>query len=129
MTITISTAHADARLAGTMAHMDTGSANARIRIYDGTRPAGGGAATTLLVEIELDKPSGAIAGGVLTLASSDVPLVANSGVATWARIVNGNGDYSWDCDVSLEGGAGEVQLPDTTLFAGGKTQLVSGILG
>jgi hypothetical protein len=129
MTVTISQAHNEARLGGTKSYLDTGSSNARIRVYNGTRPASGGTPTTMLVEIALDKPCGTVAAGVLTLSSSDLPLIANSGTATWARIVNGNGDYAFDCDVSATGGAGEVQLPSTTLFAGGKTQLVSGVLG
>ncbi len=129
MSVTISTEHNEDRLTGTLFNLERGSSNARLRIYGGTRPAGGGTATTLLVEIELDSPAGTVAAGVLTLASADLPLIANSGTATWARVVNGNGDYSFDCDVSDTSGSAEIQLPDTTLFAGGKTQLVSGILG
>lgn len=127
--IAISTEHNAARLAGTLAFLDTGTDNARIRIYGDVRPAAGGAETTLLVEIKLDKPSGTVAGGVLTLSSSDIPLVLNSGEATWARIVNGGGDWSMDCDVSDESGDAAVKLPSTTLYAGGKTVLVSGVLG
>lgn len=124
----ISTEHNEDRLTGTLFNLSRGSGVARIRIYSGTRPAGGGTATTMLVEIALDDPAGVVASGVLTLASSDLPLIVNSGVATWARIVNGNGDYSTDCDVSNTSGSAPIQLPDTTLFAGGKTQLVSGVL-
>lgn len=127
--VTISQRHNEARLTGTLTDLDTGAGRARIRVYDGTRPASGGTVTTMLVEIELDKPSGVVSGGLLTLASSDLPLVDNSGVATWARIVCGDDAFSFDCDVSATGGAGQVQLPSTTLFAGGKTQLVSGVLG
>jgi hypothetical protein len=129
MSVTISAAHAEARLTATRDYLDTGTDHARVRIYDGTRPAPGGAGTTLLVEIALDKPCGTVAAGVLTLASSDLPLVANSGVATWARVVNGDGDDAFDCDVSETGGAGEVQLSTTALFAGGKTALESAVLG
>jgi hypothetical protein len=128
--VTISTAHNDARLTGTLTYLDTGSGYARVRIYSGTRPASGGTVTTMLVEIALSKPSGVVSSGVLTLASTDLPLIANSGVATWARVVNGNGDYAFDCDVSTTtAGTGQVQLPDTTLLAGGTTQLASGVLG
>lgn len=127
--VTISQRHNEARLTGTLADLDTGAGHARIRIYGGTRPASGGTPPTMLVEIALDKPSGTVSGGVLTLASSDLPLIVNSGVATWARIVCGDAAFAFDCDVSVTGGAGQVQLPDTTLFAGGKTQLVSGVLG
>lgn len=128
--ITSSAALNEAALEGRRQFLDTGSANARIRLYNGTRPTSGGTATTMLVEIPLDKPCGVVAGGVLTLASTAVPLVANSGNASWARIVNGNGDFAFDCDVStVAAGTGQIQLEDTSLLAGGKTQLVSGVLG
>ena len=128
--ITISTGLNEARLTGTKDFLDLGTGNARIRIYNSTRPASGGTPTTQLVEIELDKPCGTVAGNVLTLASTDIPLCDASGSATWARVVNGNGDFAFDCDVSsVAAGTGQVQLEDTSLLAGGKTQLVSGVLG
>lgn len=128
--ITESTASKEAALEGRRQFIDSGSGVGRIRIYNGTRPSSGGTPTTMLVEIPLDEPCGVVAGGVLTLASSAVPLVANSGNATWARIVNGNGDHAFDCDVStVAAGTGQIQLEDTSLLAGGKTQLVSGVLG
>jgi hypothetical protein len=129
MTVSISQAHNEARLNGTLAFLDTGSAHARIRIYDGTRPAPNGSATTLLVEIALDKPSGSVANNQLTLASSDLPLNSNNGTATWARIINGNGDWVMDCDVSDQAGSGEIKLTQVQLYAGGKTQLISGVFG
>lgn len=120
MTIEISTAHNEARLGGTKAFMDTGAGKARIRVYDGTRPALGGTATTLLVEIVLAKPSGTVAANKLTLAADDPAgyEVVATGSATWARIVNGNGDLVLDCDVSATGGAGEVQLPSVAVTVG-----------
>lgn len=129
MTVTISQAHNTARLNGTLAYLDTGSGHARIRIYDGVRPASGGGATTLLTEIALDKPSGAVANGILTLTSADIPLVLASGTATWARIVNGNGDMALDCDVSNQAGTGDIKLVSTSLYAGGKAVLSSATLG
>jgi len=120
MTVEISTAHNEARLTGTRTFMDSGAANARIRIYDGTRPALGGAATTLLVEIVLAKPCGTVAANKLTLQADDPAgyEVVAAGSATWARIVNGNGDLVLDCDVSDPAGSGEVKLPGTTLAVG-----------
>lgn len=131
MTLSISTALNEARLEGTKTFLDTGAGFARIRVYDGTRPANGAAVTTqvLLVEIPLDKPCGSVAAGVLTLDANTLPLIGNSGDATWARIVNGNGDFAMDADVSLVAGAGDIKLEDTTLLAGGRAVLISGVLG
>lgn len=130
MAWTISQAHNEARLSATLALLDSGVGNARIRLYNGTRPANGGAPTTLLVEIELDKPSGTVAGNVLTLTSSDVPLCLATGTATWARIVNGAGAFVADGDVSTSAaGTGQVQLDDVNLLLGGVVQLVTAVLG
>ena len=120
MTVEISTAHNEARLAGTRTYMDAGAGKARIRVYDGPRPSAGGTATTLLVEIVLADPCGTVAANKLTL-DADEPdgyEVVAAGVAVWARIVNGNGDWVLDCDVSDPAGSGEVKLPGTTLAVG-----------
>lgn len=129
MTLSISVALNDARLQGTLDFLNVGTGVARLRLYDGTRPANGGTPTTLLVEIPLDDPAGAITAHTLVLAASTLPLVATSGVATWGRMVNGNGDHAFDATVTDTAGSGEIKIPSTTLFAGGKTQLVSGVLG
>jgi hypothetical protein len=104
---------------------------ARILIYgdDQPRPATGATASgTLLVTLELDKPSGSISAGQLTLIAGADALVASSGTALWARVINGNDDIAFDCDVSNTSGSAEIQLPSTALFAGGTTRLVSGVL-
>lgn len=121
----------NAALEGRRDYLDLGSGVARIRIYGDNqpRPATGATATgTLLVTIDLEKPSGTIASGELTLAAGDDVIVAASGTALWARVINGNGDIAFDCDVSSTSGSAELQLPSTTLFAGGTTRLVSGVL-
>lgn len=127
--VTISTAMNTARLDGALTFLDTGSGNSTLLVYDGTRPVGGGGATNLLVSIPMDKPSGVVAGGVLTLSSSTLALIAMSGTATWARMVNANGDYAFDCDVTDNTGLGPIKIQSTALFAGGTTQMTSGVLG
>jgi hypothetical protein len=68
-------------------------ANALLRIYDGTRPATGGTATTLLAELTCNATfAPAASGGVLTLNAITQDSSANaSGTATWFRIVASNG--------------------------------------
>ncbi len=65
---------------------------AKLRIYDGTRPATGGTATTLLAEFTLGSPfAGAAASGSLSVTlPSDTTGVAAS-TATWFRIVKADG--------------------------------------
>lgn len=66
---------------------------ALLRIYDGTRPATGGAATTLLAELTCGTPFAAgAASGVLTLGAITQDSSANAtGTATWFRIVKADG--------------------------------------
>lgn len=129
MAWTISTEHNEARLTGTRDFLDLGSNPAKLRLYNGTRPANGGPVTTLLAEIKLDKPCGTVADGMLTLTSADTPLCLATGEATWGRIVNGNGTFAQDGNVStVEAGTGEIQLDDVNLLAGGRVQVILAIL-
>lgn len=68
-------------------------ASALLRIYDGSRPATGGAATTLLAELTCNATFAAAASsGVLTLNAIASDSSANAtGTATWFRIVQSNG--------------------------------------
>lgn len=132
MDLTISAAHNDARLEGTRVFLDTGSVNAKIKIYNGTRPETNDGPITdqlLLVEIALDKPCGTVSAGVLTLSSNTLPMIANSGVATWARVVNGDGVQAFDCDVGDTASTAHIKLENTTLLAGGRVALISAALG
>lgn len=69
----------------------TGNAG-KLRVYDGSRPATGGAATTLLAEFTTASPfAPGAAAAVLspTLPSNTTGLAA--GTATWGRIVKADG--------------------------------------
>ena len=68
-------------------------ASALLRIYDGTRPATGGTATTLLAELTCNATFAAAASsGALTLNAITQDSSANAtGTATWFRIVASNG--------------------------------------
>lgn len=131
MTIGQTTNFKNAALQGRLDYLNLGTGVARILIYgnDVARPATGATASgTLLVTLELADPAGSISAGDLTLTAGADAIVAASGTALWARIINGNGDIAFDCDVSTTGGSSEIQIPSTALFAGGTTRLVSGVL-
>jgi len=68
-------------------------ASALLRIYDGSRPATGGAATTLLAELTCNATfAPAASSGVLTLNAIAADASANAtGTATWFRIVQSDG--------------------------------------
>jgi len=128
--IAISSELNEFRLKTVIGFLSGGAENARAEIYDGVRPAlGGTPAGNLLASIVLMKPLGTVANGLLSVATTNEVMIGNTGQATWARIVNGNGALAWDCDVSDLNGTGELRLPSTTLYAGGYTRIVSGLLG
>lgn len=80
---------------------NAGAGAAKLRIYDGTRPATGGAATTLLAELVMSDPAfAAAAAAVLTAnAISDDTSADAPGTATWMRIVDSNNVVVYDGSV------------------------------
>jgi hypothetical protein len=68
-------------------------ASALLRIYDGSRPATGGTATTLLAELTCNATfAPAASSGILTLNAITQDSSANAtGTATWFRIVKADG--------------------------------------
>ena len=68
-------------------------ASAKLRVYDGTRPATGGTATSLLAELTCNATfAPAASGGVLTLNAITQDSSADAtGTATWFRIVKSDG--------------------------------------
>ena len=131
MTITISAEHHAARLEGTRAFLDEGSSPARVRIYGGIRPAtpADTPASAMLVEVKLTKPCGGVIDGHLLLTPQENALIARTGVATWARIVNGAEITAMDLDCSGLGGTGDIRLAQTQLYAGGYAQMASATIG
>lgn len=98
---------------------------ALLRIYDGTRPATGGSATTLLAELTCGTPFAASASsGVLTLGSITQDASANaSGTATWFRIVTSGGTFVLDGNVGTSGS--DLNLTTTTITSGQPVSVTS----
>lgn len=102
--------------------LNAGTGAALIRIYDGSRPASGGAATTLLAELTCSDPASAGASsGVLTFSSITQDSSANAtGTATWFRMVDSDLNWVIDGDVGTSGS--DLNLTTTSITA---TQPVS----
>jgi hypothetical protein len=103
MTVGMVTALRNARLDAITTFV---GASGKLRIYSGTRPATGGAITTLLAELTLNATfAPAASGGVLTLnaIASDSSADA-TGTATWGRIFKSDGTtICLDCSVGTSG--------------------------
>jgi hypothetical protein len=120
MAIAYSTAIRNARMD---AITTAAGASALLRIYDGTRPATGGTATTLLAELTCNATfAPAASGGVLTLNAITQDSSANAtGTATWFRIVKSDGTtHVLDGSVGTSGS--DLNLTTTSIVA---TQPVS----
>jgi hypothetical protein len=98
--------------------IDAGAGAGLLRIYDGSRPATGGTATTLLAELTLTDPAAAAASsGVLTFSSITSDSSANAtGTATWFRIVDSSSNMVIDGDVGTSGS--DLNLDNTSINTG-----------
>jgi hypothetical protein len=96
----------------------TVGASGLLRIYDGTRPATGGAATTLLAELTCNATfAPAASGGVLTLNAITQDSSANAtGTATWFRITTSGGTAVIDGSVGTSGS--DLNLTTTAIVSG-----------
>ena len=85
--------------------IDAGATAGFLRVYDGVRPATGGAATVLLAELTFSDPCApAAAGGVLTFSAITADASANAtGTASWCRLVDSTGAFVADGSVGTTG--------------------------
>lgn len=126
-----------AALVGRLGFLDQGSTSARLRVYGGVQPPSPDALpqSALLCEIALTKPAGEVTlsdGGTapsLSLTPAGEGLIITTGVATWVRVVNGDGVNAFDMSASAEGGAGQAQFTTAQLYAGGALRLISAVVG
>lgn len=118
MAIGYVTAVRNSRLNAVRDAIDAGAGAGLLRIYDGSRPATGGAATTLLAELTFSDPCAAAAsGGVLTFSAITADSSANAtGTATWARAVDSTGAAVADFGVATSGS--DITINSTAISAG-----------
>lgn len=98
-------------------------ANGLLNIYNGARPASGGAATTLLAQLTCGSPfAPAAVNGILTLNAVTADASANAtGTATWARFSTSGGTFVMDMTVGQ--GAGDLSLNEDDIVAGGNVSI------
>jgi hypothetical protein len=130
------TAVRNARLQVLADAVDAGAGAGKLRIFDGTRPATGEAVTdqTLLIQFTLTKPcASSIADGVLTWdldpdITAYCEVFSGSKEATWARLVDSDGNAVGDGDVGLTGSGSAIELSAVTLAGGQEVTLTTGSL-
>lgn len=100
-------------------------ASGLLRIYDGTRPASGGTATTLLAQLTLSATFAPAASlGTLTASAIGSDASADAtGTATWARLTTSAGVFVADMGVGTSGQ--EVTLNTVSIVIGGTVACTS----
>ena len=106
-------------------YCNAGSGAALIRLYDGTRPANGGTATTLLAELTASDPMfGAAGSGIMTASAITQDSSANaSGNATWCRVVDSSATFVMDMNVGTSGA--DLNLTGSVAISSGQPVSIS----
>lgn len=93
--------------------------NATLKIYTGTQPAAGAAATgTLLVTITLPADAMAAASaGVAAKSGTWSGVAVATGSAGWFRIESSAGSRWYDGAITATGGGGEIELTTTSIVS------------
>lgn len=128
MTLGLATALRNTRLNAIRNAIDAGAGAGLLRIYDGSRPATGGSATTLLAELTFSDPSSAdAASGAATYSAITADASANAtGTATWCRVVDSTGAFVMDGSVGTSGA--DFNLNTTSIVAGVQVSCTSCVL-
>jgi len=93
-------------------------ASGKLRMYSGTRPATGGAITTLLVELTCNATfAPAASGGTLTANAITSGTAVATGTASWVRIFKSDGTTIC-IDLGVGTSGQEVTIATTSIVAG-----------
>jgi len=102
-------------------------ASGNIAIFSGTRPATGGAETTLIAELALSATAAAAAsGGVLTFNAISDDTNAVGGTASWFRVRTSADAAVIDGDVGTSGS--DLNLNTVTIAAGSTVSISSFVI-
>ncbi|MES2323278.1 MAG: hypothetical protein V4633_13520 [Pseudomonadota bacterium] len=128
MTVGLVTAARNAHVDDINTRINAGAGAGLLRVYDGSRPATGGAATTLLAELTFTDPAAAAAAsGVLTFSAITADASANAtGTATWCRAVDSTGAFVLDGSVGTSGA--DYNLNTVSITAGVQVSCTSATL-
>jgi len=112
--------------------IDAGAGIAKLNVYGGTQPANPGTAagSSPLVSFDLPNPAFGAASVVGDGAVAEAEAItevnaAATGTATWARILDRDGNAVADCTVTNTSGSGDVKLSNTDVVAGVESSVIS----
>lgn len=121
MALAFSTALRNSRLDAIVTAIGT---SGKVRIYSGTRPATGGAETTLLAELPLSATAGTVSAGVLTMNAITSDSSADAtGTASWFRVLTSANAAVIDGDVGTSGS--DLNLNTVSIVTAGSVAISS----
>jgi hypothetical protein len=111
----------------TILAINNGAGPGSLLLYTEPQPAKGAAVTTqtLLGTLEFDEPAGTVTDGVTDFFLNSDNSADADGIAVWARVLDGDGNFVMDMTVTDEAGAGPVKMASTMVFEGGALLVVS----
>lgn len=124
----ISNAAASAAANAVVDLLDAGSGAGKLRIYDGSKPAGPDTAVstqTLLAELTFSDPAfGNASNGVATASAITADSSANaSGTASWFRALDSDNNAVFDGEVGTSGS--DLNLNSTAISSGAEVNVTS----
>lgn len=133
MTLGMSTTLRNNRATQNLNAIDANASAGQILLYSGSRPATGAAITSqlLLAQFTLPKPSGTVSGGVLTFnaisnTTGTAAATASGTDTTWARILDGGGNFVMDASVGTSGA--DINLNAIHIVTGATVSISSGTI-
>lgn len=100
--------------------LSQGAGRARVLIYSAPRPPDGDppGSAVLLVNAQLQLVPASVINNITTLLFDGIPQGAANGAADWTRIVDRDGNWLMDGDVTLIGEGGLVELDELAILTG-----------
>lgn len=128
MALAYSTTIRNERVQRVQVNIDLGAGAGLFRVYDGSRPATCGTATTKLAELTFTDPCAPSAsGGVLTMSAITSDASADAtGTATWFRNVDSTGTCCVDGNVGTSGS--DLNLNSTSINTGVQVSVSSMVI-
>ena len=127
MTLGYATALRNNQLDEVAALVDAGAAGGKLVLYDGSRPATGGTATTEVATLTFSSTAfAAAAAGVLTANAITDDASATGGTPTWFRVVDSDDNFVFDGDVGTSGS--DLNLNSTVIAAGSTVSVSSFVI-
>jgi hypothetical protein len=129
----VSAATGNAILDALRVKMDAGSGASTLKFYTGTQPAGPDTAVstqTLLGTLTFTDPAAPSASSkTLTFSTITQDSSADAtGTATWARVLDSDGNAIFDCDVGESGDGATITLNSKSIVSGGPISISSFVL-